>query len=71
MGNEAQQITALIELSYLASRRGLFSEAENYAQQAVSFAQQKQLENLTAGGLLELGNAFIGQGRLRKGGILF
>jgi tetratricopeptide (TPR) repeat protein/predicted Ser/Thr protein kinase len=52
MGNEAQQITSLIELSYLASRRGLFSEAENYAQQAVSFAQQKQLENLTAGGLL-------------------
>ncbi len=48
MGNEAQQITALIDLSYLASRRGQISEAENYAQQAVSFAQQKQLENLTA-----------------------
>jgi tetratricopeptide (TPR) repeat protein/predicted Ser/Thr protein kinase len=66
MGNEAQQITSLIELSYLASRRGLFSEAENYAQQAVSFAQQKQLENLTAGGLLELGNAFMAKGDQEK-----
>lgn len=66
MGNEAQQITALIDLSYLASRRGLYSEAENYAQQAVNFAQQKQLENLTAGGLLELGNAFIAKGDLEK-----
>ena len=62
MGNEAQQITALMELSYLASRRGLFSEAENYAQQAVSFAQQRQLENLTAGALLELGNTFLAKG---------
>ena len=66
MGNEAQQITALIDLSYLASSRGLFSEAENYAQQAVSFAQQKQLENLAAGGLLELGNAFSAKGDYAK-----
>ena len=66
MGNEAQQISALIELSYLASRRGLISEAENYAQQAVSIAQQKQLENLTAGGLLELGNAFLAKGDQEK-----
>ena len=66
MGNEAQQITALIELSYLASRRGQSSEAENYSQQAVSFAQQKQLENLTAGALLELGNTFQGKGDYGK-----
>jgi serine/threonine protein kinase len=66
MGNEAQQITALIDLSFLASRRGLFSEAENYARQAVSFAQQKQLENLTASGLLELGNSFTAKGDYPK-----
>src|ERR1044072_256566 len=66
MGNEAQQITSLIDLSYLASRRGLFLEAENYAQQAVSFAQQKQLENLTASGLLELGNSFTAKGDFEK-----
>jgi len=66
MGNEPQQITALIDLSYLASNRGLVSEAENYAQQAVSIAQQKQLENMTASGLLELGNAFSAKGDYAK-----
>ncbi len=57
-GIEAQQITALIDLSYLASTQGQATEAEKYAQQAVAFAQQKQLENLAAGGLLELGNSY-------------
>jgi tetratricopeptide (TPR) repeat protein/predicted Ser/Thr protein kinase len=66
MGNEAQQIISLIDLSYLASKRGQFSDAENYAQQAASFAQQKQLENLTASGLLELGNAFSAKGDYEK-----
>jgi len=66
MGNEPQQIIALIDLSYLASRRGLVSEAENYAQQAVSIAQQKQLENLAAGAVLELGNVFYAKGDYAK-----
>ena len=66
IGNEAQQITALMDLSYLASRRGLLAEAENDAQQAVNFAQQKQLENLTAGALLELGNTFLAKGDYKK-----
>lgn len=66
IGNDAQQITALIDLSYLASRRGFVSEAENYANQAVTIAQQNQLENLTAGGLLELGNAFSAKGDYEK-----
>ena len=58
MGLEAQQITALNDLSYLASVRGQAQEAEKYAQQAVSIAQQKQLENLAAAGLLEIGNSY-------------
>lgn len=66
MGNEPQQITALIDLSYLESGRGRASEAENYAQQAVSIAQQKQLENLAAGALLEVGNAFSAKGDYEK-----
>jgi len=37
------------------------SEAENWAQQAVNIAQQKQLGNLQASALLELGNAFSGK----------
>jgi len=32
--------------------------AENFAQQAVAFAQQKHVENFAAGGLLELGSAY-------------
>ncbi|HKG46196.1 MAG TPA: protein kinase [Pyrinomonadaceae bacterium] len=62
IGNEAQQITALIDMSYLHSQRGLFTEAENYATQATNFAQQKQLENLATAGLLELGNSFSSKG---------
>jgi tetratricopeptide (TPR) repeat protein/predicted Ser/Thr protein kinase len=58
MGIEAQQINALIELSYLASTRGDPAEAENSAQQAVSIATQKHLENLAASGLLEVGNSY-------------
>ena len=58
LGIEAQQIIALIELSYLASGQGAAAEAQAYSQQAISVAQQKHLENLAAGGLIELGNAF-------------
>ena len=66
IGNEAQQITALIDLSYLASKQGLFTDAESYAKQAANIAQQKQLENLTASGLLELGNSFSAKGDYEK-----
>ena len=58
MGLEAQQIYALIDLSFLASVRGQASDAESFAQQAVTIAQQKKLENLAASGLLELGNSY-------------
>ena len=58
MGTEAQQISALIDLSYLASTRGEPAEAEKLAQQAVQIAQQKHLENLAASGLLEIGNSY-------------
>jgi tetratricopeptide (TPR) repeat protein len=58
MGLEAQQIYALIDLSFLASARGQAVEAQSYAQQAVTIAEQKKLENLAASGLLELGNSY-------------
>jgi tetratricopeptide (TPR) repeat protein len=58
MGLEAQQISALIDLSFLASSRGQGTEAETYAQRAVSIAQEKHLENLAAAGLIELGNSY-------------
>ncbi len=61
LGNEAQQISALIELSTLASVQGDIAESSEKAQQAVSFAQEKHLENFVAGGLIELGNSYYGK----------
>jgi len=62
VGHEPQQVSALIELSYLASTQGLSPQAQDYARQAVEFAQQRHLENLTTGGLIELGNSFQSRG---------
>ena len=58
MGLEAQQITALIDLSYLAFLRGQAAEAETHANQAVTIAQNKELENFAASGLNELGLSY-------------
>jgi tetratricopeptide (TPR) repeat protein len=66
LGNEAQQITELIELSYLASTKGDSAESEDLAHQAVTFAQQNHLELLAAGGLLELGNSYSSRGDYPK-----
>jgi serine/threonine protein kinase/Tfp pilus assembly protein PilF len=66
LGLEAQQITVSIDLSYLASRRGDAAEAENFAQQAVTIAQQKHLENLATYGLLELGNSYSAKQDFQK-----
>jgi serine/threonine protein kinase/tetratricopeptide (TPR) repeat protein len=57
VGNESQQVLALIELSYLSNTEGANAKAQEYAQQAVQFAQQKHLETLAAVGLIGLGNA--------------
>src|SRR6266404_4763159 len=62
LGNEAQQINALIELSNLSSNQGLIGDAQAKAQQAVNFAQERHLENLAAGGLLALGNSLQDRG---------
>jgi tetratricopeptide (TPR) repeat protein len=62
LGNYAQQISALIELSFLLSSRGSIAESANFAEQAVKLAQEQHLENLAAGGLLELGNSFSSRG---------
>ena len=67
MGLEAQQISALIDLSYLAFVRGQqAAEGENYAQQAVTIAQNKQLENFAAAGLNELGLSNYSRGDYPK-----
>jgi tetratricopeptide (TPR) repeat protein len=66
LGSEAQQITELIELSYLASTNGDSTTSEKYAQEAVSFAQENHLENLATSGLLELGNSYSSRGDYKK-----
>jgi len=62
LGNEAQQITALIELSFLLSTQGSVGESADYAAQAVKFAQDRHLENLATSGLIELGNSYSSRG---------
>lgn len=66
LGNEAQQINALLELSYLHSSQGQTAEAEKFAREAMEFARSKDLENLATAGLIELGNSFSGRGDLKK-----
>ncbi|HEX6284335.1 MAG TPA: tetratricopeptide repeat protein [Pyrinomonadaceae bacterium] len=67
MGLEAQQISALIDLSYLAFVSGQqTADAENYAQLAVTIAQNKQLENFAAAGLNELGLSNYFKGDYQK-----
>ena len=62
LGNDPQQISALIELSFLLSTRGSIAESADFAGQAVKLAQDRHLENLATGGLLELGNSFSSRG---------
>lgn len=61
-GNEAQLVLCLIELAHLAFTEGKTKVAQDYAMQAVEFARQRHLENLTAGGLIELGLSFSSRG---------
>ena len=62
MGNESQQVTALLALSGLSFSQGATAQAKDYATQAIQFAQQHQLEGLASVALWNLGNSFYGQG---------
>jgi tetratricopeptide (TPR) repeat protein len=62
LGNESQQVTALLDLSGLEYSKGATVQARDYATQAIQFAQQHQLEGLVAEALLHLANSFYGQG---------
>jgi len=64
IGNEPQQVSALIQLSFLSYREGATAKAQDYAKQALDLAEQKHLENLATAGLIELGNASDGRGDL-------
>ena len=62
MGNESQQVTALLDLSGLSFGEGATAPAKDYANQAIQLAQQHQLEGLASVALWNLGNSFYGQG---------
>lgn len=58
-GNKHQEIRALLSLSGVAVTEGKTDEAKDYAAEAVNSAKAAGMENLTAQGLVDLGNAFF------------
>lgn len=62
LGNESQQVTALLDLSGLAFSEGDTVKAKDFANQAIKLAQEHQLESLVSVALWNLGNSFYGQG---------
>ncbi len=58
-GSKHQEIRALLLLSGLAATEGNTDEAKKLATEAVNLARAAGLENLTALGLIDLGNAFL------------
>ncbi len=61
-GNEAQQVSALLELSNLSFTEGATVKAQELAREAIDLAQQKRLANYAAGGLIDLGLGLLGNG---------
>jgi tetratricopeptide (TPR) repeat protein len=61
-GYDWQQINTLIDVSNSANTQGLTARAKESAQKAVDLAQLKHLNNLVAGGLIQLGNSYMGGG---------
>ena len=62
LGNESQQVTALLDLSGLSGAEGATVQAKDYANQAVQLAQQHGLDSLVAQAWLSLGDSFYAQG---------
>ena len=60
--SELQQINTMLALSRLSYSEGKTAEAQKYAEDAVEFAQNKGLENLTVRGLIQLGSSFSAAG---------
>ena len=58
-GNKHQEIRSLLSLSSIAATEGKTDEAKGYANEAVNLARAADMENLTAQGLVDLGNAFF------------
>ena len=62
LGNESQQVTALLDLSQLSFSEGDTAKAKDFADRAISLAEQNQLESLVSVAQWNLGNSLYGQG---------
>ncbi|HEY0406865.1 MAG TPA: tetratricopeptide repeat protein [Pyrinomonadaceae bacterium] len=62
-GNESQKINAMLQLSRLAYIQGAPDKAQQYATDAISFAQQRGQDDLLARGLNGLGYALFVSGK--------
>ncbi|HEX8493867.1 MAG TPA: tetratricopeptide repeat protein [Pyrinomonadaceae bacterium] len=65
-GNEAQKINVLLQQSRLAYIQGAPDKAQQYATEAINFAQQRGLDDLLALSLNELGYAFFVSGKYEE-----
>jgi serine/threonine protein kinase/Tfp pilus assembly protein PilF len=61
-GNELQQISALLQLSRLSFTEGASDKAQQFSQEAITYAQQRGLETLAARALVEHGFSFYAGG---------
>ncbi len=57
--NQFQRVNALLQLSAVAAEENNSTQAEEYARRAVETAQANSMENMTALGLVDLGNIFL------------
>lgn len=61
--NKSQEIKTLLQLSSVAADTGETERATNYAREAVELARNNRMENLSASGLIGLGNSFLAIGK--------
>ncbi|HEY0385306.1 MAG TPA: tetratricopeptide repeat protein, partial [Pyrinomonadaceae bacterium] len=62
INNQFQQIKTMLQLVYVLQNEGETAAAEQSASDAVQLAQTGGMENLTARGLVDLGNLFLVRG---------
>jgi serine/threonine protein kinase/Tfp pilus assembly protein PilF len=60
--NQFQQIKTMLQMVYVLQNEGDAAQAQKFASDAVQLAQANGMENLTARGLVDLGNTFLARG---------
>ena len=62
VNNQFQQIKTMLQMVYVLQNDGETAQAQRFASDAVQLAQAGGMENLTARGLVDLGNTFFASG---------